>query len=241
LAPDSPGLPVILHIHGGGFVAGSSAAQEDMLRLWAITTGAVVIAVDYRLCPEHKFPIPPKECFFIYNWVLNGNLGFKPSKIVVTGDSAGANLACGVVLQCIENEVPTPDGLVLEYPSLNMESTVTPSRVLFYNDPILCVPVAQLLLAHYLPPGTDMKDPLVSPGYTSDQVLQKFPPTFIGIAEFDILSDEGIAFADRLMDRGCKVDLKIYHNLPHGFLSFGNTDQKIAVQDAANFINQCIH
>lgn len=237
---DNPtNLNVILHFHGGGWVSGSPASHEMYLREWANFTNALVVSVDYSKSPESKYPKALNECYFIYKRLIeNGLLGIIPNKIVLTGDSAGGNLAVAVTLKAIENDIRIPDGLLVAYPPMDLTKASTPSRVFFANDVLLPYYFLEVCLGAYIDEGNDpMNDYLLSPLFAPDELLSKLPDnlTFM-CAGFDPLLDDTTRFIRKLDTLG-KTYRHYVYDLPHGFLNFGQIIQKgKAVVDLAGHI-----
>ncbi|XP_011180819.2 hormone-sensitive lipase [Zeugodacus cucurbitae] len=130
---------VLFHCHGGGFVAQSSKSHELYLRDWAAALDVPIISVDYSLAPEAPFPRALEEVFYAYCWMLRNaeHLGTMAERIVLAGDSAGANLCIGVALKCIEQGVRIPDGLFLAYCPILISFVPSPARLLCLMDPLL--------------------------------------------------------------------------------------------------------
>jgi len=217
-------LNVILHFHGGGFISGDPVAHEVYLRDWARETGALIISVDYSLAPKHKWPTPVDECFYVYKWLVENNpWGINPTKILVTGDSAGGNLVFTTTYKTITENIRVPDGLLAAYPAVDLtKDTVTPSRILFIND--VLVPYHALLVCHeyYFPPGTDTKNPLCSPLYADDSLLKNLPEELAVLtAGLDPLNDDVMKYIQRLEGLNKPVQHYNYRGVPHGFLNFG--------------------
>jgi len=223
------GVPVIFHIHGGGFVSGSSAMHESYLRNWTHMTGAVIFSIDYKLAPEYQFPVGLYECFQAYQWITQEkNVGFKIGKIIITGDSAGGNLSCGLMNLIImhnkehpDSPLKIPSGVILAYPVVDFCLTVYPSRLLYYNDPLVPFAASALCLKAYVPEGEDPKNPLLSPIYTPTEILEKYPKTWLLVAEYDPLCDEGVVFGEKMHQIGKNCVVETIKGVPHGFLSLG--------------------
>jgi len=244
-----PSIPLIIHIHGGGFVSGSSAMHENYLREWAIATGVPIISIDYQLAPAYKYPTQLLECFYAYKWIVSSSrLGMNASRVAVVGDSAGGNLAAALSLKCAQESVRKPDGLILHYPCLDLTSTIYPSRLLFLNDPIVPCAAAKICRESYIGVKFDeneeeLKDPFISPLYASDAMLATLPvETVVTAAQFDPLSDEAIMFADRLMRVNPKASFKIYKGLPHGFLSVARyiPEVKTTINDSSSWLKDML-
>ncbi|CAL1531773.1 unnamed protein product, partial [Lymnaea stagnalis] len=145
--PNSAGL--IIHIHGGGFVAQSSKSHEVYLREWAVTIDAPILSVDYSLAPELPFPRALEECFYAYSWaVLNcEQLGSTGEKILIVGDSAGGNLAIATAMRAASFGIRPPDAVVGVYPCTVVRYTLSPARLLSLLDPVLPVGLITRCLA----------------------------------------------------------------------------------------------
>lgn len=214
---------VVLHFHGGGFVSGSPSSHETYLRTWANNTNAVVFSVDYSLGPEFRYPVAFNECFFFYDWLVSDNnpLGFRPRKIILSGDSAGGNLAVAVALKAADTGIRKPDGLVVAYPALNCTKGATPSRVVFGNDVLVPYYFLEVCLDGYVDHNADpRKDYCISPLYASDELISQLPDDLVFmVAGYDPLLDDSVAFLRRL-DKLNKPYIYEVYECPHGFWNF---------------------
>lgn len=240
---------IVLHIHGGGFVAMSSASHQAYTRQWAKKVGSPVLSVDYRLAPDYPYPEALDDCWQTYNWVLEHmehTLGIKPTKIILAGDSAGGNLALGVTLLAIKNNVRVPDGLMLAYPALKMEvKTYSPSLVLALNDQILPYSVLKMIPGVYIPPeGKPEKDPLLSPLKATDDLLKQLPPVRLMVGERDPFHDDCLRFVDKLKRLERDVSMIIYKDMTHGFLGYafpgGMNIAKKCVKDSIEMLKELL-
>jgi len=216
---------VILHIHGGGFIAGSPRTHEPYLRDWSISTGSLLISVDYSLAPEQKYPTQLNECFDVYRWIVSDNdWGLKANSIIITGDSSGGNLAVTTTVKAILENCRVPDGLWVAYPALDLRLKVSTSRAIFINDVMLPIHFMKICLNSYLHKTDDATNPLISPVNANDEILKKFPQ-FITIvsAGMDPLLDDCIKFIRRLESNQILYQHKVYELLPHGFLNYATT------------------
>lgn len=129
----------IFHCHGGGFVAQSSKSHELYLRKWAVALNIPILSIDYSLAPDAPFPRAVEECFYAYCWAIKNAslLGTTADKIILAGDSAGANLNLAVALKCIDLNVRRPDGLFLAYCPVRINFDPSPARLLCLMDPLL--------------------------------------------------------------------------------------------------------
>lgn len=148
-APMSPFL--IIHFHGGGFIAQSSASHEVYLRDWAKSLDAPIVSIDYDLAPEHPFPVAICQSFYAYCWAIKNAhlLGSTAQSVICVGDSAGGNLAAAVALRALEEGIRPPCGVVMIYPALYLHMTPCASRVLSLMDPLLPLGTLQLCMVSY--------------------------------------------------------------------------------------------
>ncbi|OPX16316.1 alpha/beta hydrolase [Gordonia sp. i37] len=214
-AKRSTGLVVFLH--GGGFVLGSRAGYDVPVRLIADRAGVAVLSVEYRLAPEAQFPGPLDDALEAWLFAVEhaAEWGADPGRIVLLGDSAGANL-CAVLANDLADESLRPLMQVLMYPVVDAVG-VHPSRTEFADNPALSAKQISWLAGLYLPAGQVEWDPRVSPLHADD--LSGAPPTLITVAGFDPLRDEAIAYADRLAAAGVPTRLIREGGLVHGYIS----------------------
>ncbi|XP_034374959.1 hormone-sensitive lipase isoform X4 [Arvicanthis niloticus] len=155
-APRSRAL--VIHIHGGGFVAQTSKSHEPYLKNWAQELGVPIISIDYSLAPEAPFPRALEECFFAYCWAIKNCdlLGSTGERICLAGDSAGGNLCITVSLRAAAYGVRVPDGIMAAYPVTTLQSSASPSRLLSLMDPLLPLSVLSKCVSAYS--GTEAED-----------------------------------------------------------------------------------
>ncbi|XP_019062924.1 hormone-sensitive lipase [Fukomys damarensis] len=155
-APRSRSL--VVHIHGGGFVAQTSKSHEPYLKSWAQELGVPIISIDYSLAPEAPFPRALEECFFAYCWALKhcALLGSTGERICLAGDSAGGNLCFTVSLRAAAYGVRVPDGIMAAYPATTLQSAASPSRLLSLIDPLLPLSVLSKCVSAYA--GAETED-----------------------------------------------------------------------------------
>lgn len=208
--------PLLVYYHGGGWVIGDLDTHDAPCRFLAANSGAQVLAIDYRLSPEHPFPAAVEDAFAAYAWASANaaGLGCDPARIAVGGDSAGANLAAVASLLARDAGLSLPAMQLLIYP-VTVADEEMPSRDLFGDGFLLSRPDMDFFESHYLPAGTDRSDPRVSILRADD--LSGLPPAYLAIAGFDPLRDEGVAFAERLRDAGVPVSLRLHPGLVHTF------------------------
>ncbi|MDX6633899.1 MAG: acetyl esterase [Solirubrobacterales bacterium] len=216
--PDEGPLPLLVYFHGGGWVIGDLETHDSPCRFLAAHSGAQVLAVDYRLAPEHPFPAAAEDAFAAYAWASAnaGRLGTEPARIAVGGDSAGGNLAAAVCLMARDEGAPPPAMQVLIYPVTDTGREL-PSRQTFREGFLLTSRDMAYYEDRYLPPGTDRGDPRVSVLQATD--LSGLPPAYVATAGFDPLRDEGDAYALRMREAGVRVALHRHPGLVHTFVN----------------------
>ncbi len=209
-------FPVIVYLHGGGWVIGDFETHDGICRHLAKEASAVVVAVGYRLAPEHKFPAAPEDCYAATAWVAAhaAEIGGDPSRIVVGGDSAGGNLTAAVCLMARDRKGPKIAYQLLIYPVTD-HSVETASYRENANGYLLEKSSMVWFWDHYLNEAKDGQNPYASPLRAND--LKGLPPAYLITAEFDPLRDEGEAYGKRLEDAGVPVRMKRYDGLIHGF------------------------
>ncbi len=202
--------PSILFIHGGGWVVGGVDSLDYLCANLCDRLGVAVVAVDYRLAPEHRFPSGLEDCYDALTWLA----ARAPGPIAVVGDSAGGNLSAALCLLARDRGGPAIAHQTLIYPSLDatMES---PSMTINEHEGLTRADMAmtlQLYLGDH-----DRRDPLVSPIHAPN--LSGLPPAFIVTADCDVLRDDGPRYAERLRAAGVAVRWENYPDMPHAFLS----------------------
>ena len=228
---ETPG-PLLLYFHGGGFVVGDLNTHDSSCRFLAQQAAVRVLAIDYRLAPEHPFPAAADDAVEAFRWARehSAELGVDPRRIAVGGDSAGGNLAA-VVAQAIRGSVG-PAFQLLFYPWLDL-SAKSDSYRLFGQGFYLTETQLDWYRAHYLGHEGEPLDPRCSPALTTD--LSGIAPAYIATAGFDPLRNEGEEYAARLRGAGVRVSLRRHAGLIHAFfntIGFGRAGRE-AVLEAA--------
>jgi acetyl esterase len=211
--------PGVIYFHGGGWVFGNLDTHDTVCRAMAKESGAVVISVDYRLAPEHKFPAAADDSYAATVWAAANaeRLGIDPGRIVVAGDSAGGNLATVVAMRCRDAGGPALALQILLYPVTDVSSFETASHREFGEGYFLTSSAMEWFYGHYADSTDLRRHPEVSPLLAPD--LSGLPPALVITAEFDPLRDEGEAYAQRLEQAGVPVTVTRYPGMIHGFVS----------------------
>lgn len=227
-AADSGGvLPVLVFLHGGGWVIGDLETHDDACRHIAKASGCLVVSVDYRLAPEHKFPVPIEDCYAAVSWVSEhaADIGADPARLAVGGDSAGGNLAAVVAQMAQERGGPAIAFQMLIYPATDYDFT-TPSMKENAEGYMLTVDGMRYFWGHYLNDPGEGDLPMASP--LKAKSLAGLPPAFILTAEFDPLRDEGEAYGKMLEAAGVPAAVSRYDGMIHGFFTFTHTSHGLA-------------
>jgi acetyl esterase/lipase len=210
-----PPYPALLWIHGGGYVIGAAWQDDALCRLIADELGVLVAAVDYRLAPEHPFPVPLDDCHDALVWLANQG-DVDASRVAIGGASAGGGLAAGLALLARERCDVSPVFQLLTYPMLDdrtaLRKDIDERHFRLWNSN-----ANRFGWACYLDtaPGSPEVSGLAAPGRHED--LSGLPPAWVGIATLDLLRDEGLAYADRLREAGVACEVHVVDGAFHGF------------------------
>jgi len=217
VAAGGEALPALLFFHGGGFVVGDLDTHDGLCRILAAQSGARVIAVDYLLAPEHKFPAAVEDAFAALGWIEENAaaLGVDANRIAVGGDSAGGNLSAVICQLAKAAGGPKIVHQLLMFPMVQAEGAFA-SLNRFASGYFLEKQAIDWFFRSYLPPGTDLSDPRLSPLLAPD--LSGLPPATVMLAGFDPLHDEGLAYAQKLRAAGVAVEIADYSDMPHSFV-----------------------
>lgn len=230
---DGP-FPILMYFHGGGWVIGDLDTHDVLCRDLASGVGCLVVAVDYRLAPEHPFPAAPDDCFAATRWAAEhaDDLNGDPARLAVGGDSAGGNLATVTALQARDAGGPPLVFQLLVYPGTDM-SMSAPSVEENAEGYGLGKRDMVWFGSHYLQDNGDRDNPLASP--LAAPSLKGLPPALVVTAEYDPLRDEGEAYGRKLQADGVLTTITRYDGMIHGFFTRAAvTDRsKDAIEEAA--------
>ncbi|MEB3367714.1 alpha/beta hydrolase [Saccharopolyspora mangrovi] len=213
-------LPMIINIHGGGWISGNLDMGDWLCGRVAKEVGAVVVSLDYRLAPAHRFPAAVEDCYAALLDLAGraADLGAVPGRIAVMGDSAGGNLAAVMCLLARDRSGPEIAFQGLIYPATDL-TLGSESLERNANAPVITTREARTMRDAYLG-GQDPANPLASPLKASTH--EGLPPALIQVAEHDPIRDDGLRYAEALRAAGVPVRTTTYVGMPHGYMSFPN-------------------
>lgn len=223
--------PVLLYFHGGGFVLGGLDTHDSLCRQLALRSGGTVLALDYRLAPEHPFPAAWDDAWAALRWLgeKGGQWGLDTGRIAVGGDSAGGTLAAATALRARDEHLPLTLQLLIT-PGTS-DRADTGSRRLFAQGFLIDSATVDWFFDHAVP-RAHRHDPRFAPLEAQD--LEGVCPALVLLAECDPVVDDGIAYADRLRMAGVAVDLEIYRGVTHDFMKMGRVlPEALQALDAA--------
>jgi acetyl esterase len=238
-APSPGRLPVLLYLHGGGFVIGSLETHDSLCRQLALRSGCAVVSLDYRLAPEHPFPAAVDDTWAALQHLARqaDSLGLDGRRLAVAGDSAGGTLAA--VAAILARDAGLPLALQLLVTPGTGAHPDTPSHKLFANGFLLDADAIAWFFDLYVPHHL-RRDWRFAPLVADD--LDGVAPACVILAECDPLVDEGLAYADRLRAAGVDVELELFRGLTHDFIKMGRVlkDAHSALDAAAAALRKAL-
>ena len=240
-APSMESLPVLMYFHGGGFTIGSVATHDVLCRQLSHLSGCAVVSVDYRLAPEHKFPVAANDAWDALQWLSSNavNFGLDATRLAVGGDSAGGTLAAMCAILARDAGLPLALQLLF-YPGCAAHQD-TASHQTFAKGFVLEEADITWFFNHYVRSPADRDDWRFAPLNAPD--VDGVAPAWLGLAECDPLVDEGVMYADKLRTAGVAVDLEIYRGVTHEFIKMGRIipEARQAHADAARALRQAFN
>jgi len=239
-------LPVVLYIHGAGWVLGSENTHDRLVRQLATGARAAVVFVNYSRAPEAKFPVQNEQAYAAARWVVEHGRqhGIDGGNMAIAGDSVGGNMTAAVTLMAKQRGGPKFVYQVLFYPVTDANFGNGSYRE-FANGPWLTLPAMQWFWNAYVPNEAERKNPLVTPLNASLEQLKGLPSALVITDDNDVLRDEGEAYARKLMDAGVEVTATRYLGTIHDFVmlnALGDTPAaKAAVEQASSKLHGALY
>jgi monoterpene epsilon-lactone hydrolase len=223
-----------LYFHGGGFRLGSVSSHRELIARISGASGCRVLAINYRLAPEHRFPAQLEDATAAYGWMLDQ--GLSPENIAFVGDSAGGNLALATMLDLRERRLPLPAACVLMSPWTDLAATGESYVSRAAADPIHQRPMIVALAKNYLGEDGDPRNPLASPLYAD---LTGLPPLLIQVGDRETVLDDSTMFAEKARAAGVDVDLQVWEGMIHVFQMFASEiiEARQAIDAITEFLN----
>lgn len=224
-----PNLPVMLYLHGGGWVIGNMDGFEPTVRSLANKGNFVIVQVQYQKAPEHPFPTPFNDCYAALEWVVSnaGTLGVDATKIGVGGDSAGGNLAAALAIRCRDENLVDLAFQMLVYPCTGHDGSL-PTAVSNAEGFGLTSKGMRWFEFQYIGSEADLNNPYAFPATSKD--LSGLAPAIVVTAEYDPLADDGRLYANALKAAGVNVIFKEYEGAIHGFNALAGIAPEIATE-----------
>jgi acetyl esterase len=220
--PRDPGaekLPVLIYIHGGGYVIGSRDSHDVPCRYLALEGDCIVVSVDYHMAPEFPFPKPVEDCWAAANWIAENAAAFGgiAEKIAIGGDSAGGNLATVMCLMARDRGGPRFVHQLLIYPGTDMTRSLPSHTELAEGYRLTKTLIDYFMDLYFSGENKDLRHPLASPLFVED--LSRLPPALIVSAGYDPLKDEDRAYYEKLKAAGVDATHTHYPGMIHGFIN----------------------
>ncbi|MFA8434539.1 MAG: alpha/beta hydrolase [Marinifilaceae bacterium] len=229
-------LPIVLFFHGGGWVGGNRTTHDGLCRNLSRFSDAQVLSVEYRLAPEHPYPAAVEDALETFEWVRKNaeKLGADAERIGLSGDSAGGNLTANIAMKFAGESGPCAQ--VMFCPSLNQVAK-TASKTTFGKGYMLDLCQMEWFLQQYGGGKLDLQDPRISPWF--GPVSEHYPHTLVVTGGYDPLRDEGIAFAEKLKEKGVEASWSCYGEMVHGFSCFGVLPRAVdSVREAGEYFQK---
>ena len=239
----APG-PGIVFFHGGGFVIGDLESHDMLCRRLAEGSRCRVLAIDYRLAPEHKFPSAHDDALAVWNWLQfeGAKLGMDTERLAVSGDSAGGNLSAFLAQEMNRTGGPAPAFQLLLYPLVQFADIRTKKMPFNESGFFISANLFEFFRDAYLATPEDRMDIRVSPLFAPEDCFRGLPPAHFVLCGWDPLHDEGLAYADKMASFGVPVTVREYPGMVHGFMNLTALSDtiRIAIRDAGQVTGRAL-
>jgi len=224
----------ILYLHGGGYIMGSINTHRELIARLSKAAQARILALDYRLAPEHPFPAPVEDATAAYRWMLAQ--GLKPSRIAVAGDSAGGGLTVAALVAFRDAGLPMPAAGIPISPWVDLEAIGESMKTRSSQDPIVKPEMIREIARVYLA-GQNPRSPLAAPLYAD---LHGLPPLLIHVGDAEALLDDSKRLAERAKAAGVDVTLEVWPEMPHVWHLFAHflPEGQQAIDRAGEFVRK---
>lgn len=215
---DAPGVDperVLVYFHGGGFQVGSVKSHYDLIARLSAAGSCRALGVNYRLAPEHHFPVPLEDAIAVYRWLLGQ--GFEPRNIILAGDSAGGGLALSTLLMLHEQDLPLPAAAVVMSVWTDLTASGESYETRSKEDPIHQRRMILGMAKNYLGESGDARDPRASPLFAD---LHGLPPLLLQVGDRETVLDDSRNFAEKARAAGVEVQLEVWEDMIHVFQQF---------------------
>jgi len=233
-APNAAADRAILYLHGGGYIMGSINTHRELIARLSKAAQARMLALDYRLAPEHPFPAPVEDAMAAYRWMLAE--GLKPSRIAVAGDSAGGGLTVAALVAFRDAGLPMPAAGIPISPWVDLEAIGESMKTRSSQDPIVKPEMIREIARVYLA-GQNPRSPLAAPLYAD---LHGLPPLLIHVGDAEALLDDSKRLAERAKAAGVDVTLEVWPEMPHVWHLFAHflPEGQQAIDRAGEFVRK---
>ena len=234
IAPNAAADRAILYLHGGGYIMGSINTHRELIARLSKAAQARILALDYRLAPEHPFPAPVEDATAAYRWMLAQ--GLKPSRIAVAGDSAGGGLTVAALVAFRDAGLPMPAAGIPISPWVDLEAIGESMKTRSSQDPIVKPEMIREIARVYLA-GQNPRSPLAAPLYAD---LHGLPPLLIHVGDAEALLDDSKRLAERAKAAGVDVTLEVWPEMPHVWHLFAHflPEGQQAIDRAGEFVRK---
>ena len=239
----APG-PGVLFFHGGGFVLGDLDSHDMICRRLAEGSRCRVLAIDYRLAPEHKFPAAHEDALAAWNWAVENSAkhGMDPERLAVCGDSAGGNLSAFIAQAMNQAGGHAPAFQLLLYPLVQFVDIRTKKMSLQESGFFISANLFEYFRDSYIAGEAERMDPRVSPLFAPPEAFKGLPPAHFVLCGWDPLKDEGLAYADKMASYGVPVSVREHPGMVHGFMNMTALSDavRIAIRDAGHVAGKAL-
>ena len=227
----------VLYLHGGGYVGGSAMSHRNITGELARAARTRVLAIDYRLAPEHLFPAAIDDAVAAYTWLLGQ--GIPAARLAIGGDSAGGGLTVATLLALRERGLPGPAAGVCLSPWVDLEGLGGTITTHAHLDPMLVPSGISVCARHYAGQDGDLRNPLISPIHATPAALAGLPPLLVQVGGYEVLLDDAVRLVDRVRAAGGQAELEVWERMIHVWQIFRFLPEaRRAIDRLGGFIRQ---